>query len=273
MKQASWPQEVCRDDPFRRERALFRARKRGIDAPEFSHLLCGILAGDATCAAALGVDRPLSHNYVQPRVTSDLASLAECAQLATDMAPHLGLDGVVRLLGEVWLDLDARLPRDRRALLAALAASCFMQEEDDRHDRSPFEQWVRRKPIPSVAERVRFRAIDHEPHRLCHIRSRGATWTLEDALDGGLITVDPSRLAHLLCDEGPAVIARLAYTTEGRVATVGWVLPKMPDLATVARYRQVRVWLNRLEERRATVETVMRDSPWVREVIRLATVS
>ena len=272
MKPAVWPQDVAIDDPFNLGVAWKRAQARGLEREDFDTALKQVLSGDVVGAQRLGVDRAVSHDGDQPRVTDDLATLGECAQMATDMAPDLGCSGVERVLGDVWLDLDARSPRDRRAVLAALAASCFLPEESDKHQRTPFIQWTRRKPIASVPERNRFRAIDREPHRLCRILDRGSEWTVQDVLDERVVvTLDPSRLAYLLCDDGPALLARLCYTTTGRVATVGWVLPTLPDIATVARWRQVRVWLHRLEARRATVETVMKDAPWIREVIRLAT--
>lgn len=266
---ASWPRLTPVDDPFDRAAAVRRAAALGIEESAFHGLLDRILRGDADAAVALRVNRPKSHDDALPTVTDQLATPAMCAQLATDMTPHLGSDGVERALGDLWLDLDARQPRDRRAVLAALAASAFWIEYEDMHRRSPFHQWCRRKPIADVPERERFRAIDREPHRLCRIDHRApGAWTVTDLLDDGEYVVDPSPLAHLLCDDGPALLARLAHTTDGRVATVGWVLPRIPDIERLTHWRQIRVWLHRLEDRRATVETIMRDWPWVREVLR-----
>ena len=271
-KPAAWPIEQTVDDPFDRSTALAQLGKKGISEQDFDTWFPHLLAGDIAAAVALDVDRPVSHDYDQPRVTPDLATVAECAQLATDMAPDLGCSGVERVLGNLWIDLDARNPRDRYAVLTALATSCFLPEDDDKHQRTPFEQWCRRKPIAPVPERNRFRAVDREPHRLCRIVQRNTLWTVQDVLDERVVVdVDPSRLAYLLCDDGPAILARLCHTTTGRVATIGWVLPTLPDIETVQRWRQVRVWLHRLEARRATVETVMKDSPWIREVLRQAT--
>ncbi len=268
---AIWPQDCATDDPFDTATALSRAAEHGIDAPTFTVLLTRLLTGDQAAAERLGVHRPLTHDLDQPRITDNLATVAECAQLATDMAPHLGGEGVARLLGNAWLELNGHNRRDHYALMTAIAAAGFIPEEDDKHMRSPFIQWTRRKPIASVEERHRFRAVDREPHRLCRIVSRGPQWTFEDVLDGQVITADPTPLAYLLCDDGPAALTRIAHTTAGRVATVGWVLPTLPNVEELRQWRLRRVWLHRLVGRRATVEQVMKDSPWVREVIRAAT--
>ncbi|MBN2797871.1 MAG: hypothetical protein JXX28_01875 [Deltaproteobacteria bacterium] len=229
---AFWPLEERWDDPWAHEgapeavRAVWEGRAEGL----VSRLE----------ALAAGPDslRPVLYPHAEAVLTG-----AEAAQLAADVEPALGMDGPHWVLGPWMEELDARDPWHRRAMVHAMGELAFALDRTG--DPSPATQWMTIKPVPTVQERARVRALDRAPLLLWALGERvdAARWRLRPRVDLGptLCPEEPVRLEPIGGVLGPvttgdSLLARVAWDAAGPVAVLGLGLPGQPDDVLVRRW-------------------------------------
>lgn len=215
-------------------------------------------------AERLGLTHPLPPDPRTLPVVDRAPSAASLARVANDISPAAGNDAPDRVLGP-WADvLDPRKEPDRKALLVALAASCFVPEDGDKWGRSPFDQWVRRKPHPEMATRDRFRAVARAP---------ASAWRLGDGtlepllpIARGAIPGGPVRIPLLASVNGAGapddvVLARVIHTHHGWVAPLALAL--RDPVGPLREWLEQECWLYRVDHKLASVDDLLRARPHV----------
>ena len=185
----------------------------------------------------------LVHATRSPETAPYVPTLDELLRVALDIAPAAGNEAPDRLLGPLSDELDLYDPVHRRAAIVTVAAACFLVPDDEAAEegRSPFEQWVRRSPVPPARDRSAFRAVAKAPWALWRITSTAP-----------LRLADTTGLAPAFCPDGPvnadladalvapepgrALLAKLVPTADGWTVALGLVLPDVPSSALIASW-------------------------------------
>ncbi len=190
------------------------------------------------------------------------------ARIATDIAPSVGLDAPDRVLGP-WADLlDPRRAPDRAALEMALAAACFVPVDDDRFGRTPFIQWVRRKPHPEMAIRDQVRAIERAPP---------TAWRIDAVTPEGLLLTELLGVAERARPKGPVVaapasvqgggapgdllLARVVRVGDGWIAPVAFTLRGVPEPSLLRSWVRLAVWPRLLDHKATSLDELLRLMP------------
>lgn len=233
-------------------------------------LLAGRRSGDGLrdLAEALGVaGLPPTDPRPVPRA-GRLPSLAEMARIATDIDPSSGNTAPDRFLGP-WADVLDAATADRRVLHTAVAASCFLPVDEDRHGRTPLIQWVRRKPHPPVEERERMRAVERAPCSAWRLLERTeAGWLLEDLVGlhrapAGPVAADDPPSVDGAGAPGDTLLARVVSAEGGWHAVLPLVVRGCPGREQVRTWLEVESWSWRLDRKVPSLEVMMRDRPHV----------
>jgi len=191
------------------------------------------------------------------------------ARVASDIAPSVGMDAPDRLLGP-WADvLDPRRSTDRVVLIAVLAAACFVPVDGDRYGRTPFVQWVRRKPHPGLDLRARFRAVEHAPPSAWRLVARdGDGWQVRDlvgispeACPDGPLRIDLLASVEDAGAPGDLLLARAIRTEDGWVAPFGFAVRGLPEPAVLKSWIRLDLCLQALDQRIPSLDDVLRRHP------------
>lgn len=174
---------------------------------------------------------------------------------ALDNVPDAGQRAPHAVLGPWRLALT--LPADRLTFVHALA-----QWAVSGPGRSPIEVWTRSRSAPPATERACLRAIWQAPLGVWRLRSRPDGWHVDDrvGLDArrvpdGPVTVSIDKPVQY----GSSVLARAMPTVAGWRLWGGLVLPvDVPD-RTLGDLLHIGLIRERLRNRRASVEDVLRD--------------
>jgi len=199
----------------------------------------------ADLSRELGLGAPLPPD---PRLVDrvpGVPSLGAMVRVATDIAPAAGEEGPDRLLGPWVEELDPREPMHLAVLRQAVAASCFLAVEGDRWGRSPFVQWVRRKPHPTLEERESFRAVERAP---------AAAWRLVEPCGDRWVIAALLGISRHAVPDAPVSIPALASVNGGGgsgdlllarvVATeAGWVAPLALAVRGLPAPEVIRSWV------------------------------
>lgn len=241
MRNSIWPMRDSWEDPWSHEEtpaavlAFLQAPARAIP-PEI---------------LALAAD-PLTTRPAYPPTDEAVMSGIEAAQIASDIAPALGMDAPHWCLGPWMEELNVRNPFARRAILHAVGEMTFALDQVGRP--SPHIQWTRTKPIPSVEDRKRARALDRAPQGLYTLERQvdAERWLLSPQLASAWAPEGPVLLEPLggvlgAVGEGDTLIARIAWDTRGPVALLGFGIPGKPpvhlaktwEIVAVAAWRSV----------------------------------
>ena len=201
-----WPMNGDPADPF-------------IELPEVEAVAPGDLVRPVTVAQA------------------DLPTFEEMARVAADYAPGAGNEAPDRVLGP-WVDrLSVSVREERRLLLLALAAACFFAPDDD--FRSPFLQWSRRAPAPSMRDRNRFRAVAQAGFGVWSVESddlgpRQVVSTLVAASNVQPPQVFPVEHRAVLPGRVPKFfVGRSVRTNEGWVLALGVGMERTPSSSLI----------------------------------------
>jgi len=258
-----------------------RTAGRGLDRkafrPEveaFLGDLAAAMAGDGAPAplvaraTKLALDMRWRVDQLDTDIPAEVADAATVARIAVDIAPSLGNDGPGRIVGPWAEGLDAAVPADRAVLQHALAAGCFVEIDEDPHERTPYLQWVRRKPRPSFAVRDTVRPLMHAvpgAWRVADIGPEG--WIVEDLVGvaPGARPDGPVRVTAASV-QGPAVpgdllLARIVRTKAGWVAPIGFTLRGCPPRERVAAWVRAESWVRRLGDKLPSLEGMLREWP------------
>lgn len=180
---------------------------------------------------------------LRPAVTvrlPELPTFEEMARVAADYAPGAGNEAPDRVLGP-WVDrLSATVPQERRLLLMALAAACFFSPDDD--FRTPFQQWSRRSPAPSVADRSRFRAVAQAGWGCWEVESdpcgsQRVVSTVLAAADAQPPQLFPVEQWVVLPDRTPKFfVGRSVLTNAGHVLAMGLGVERVPPVSRIREF-------------------------------------
>lgn len=261
----AWPRDVPGDpwdsDPPRDawERSSRRDAPAGLGESSFQEAVAelyrrwrrGLPCADL--ARLLGLDE-VSPRQADPEDPVDrVPSLSELARIATDHYPAAGGD-IADIFFGPWSELlRVERPEHRRLLQIALAAAVGLPA--DGLLPTPYRQWARGKPRPSLEERARVRAVVRAP------------WTLW--VDKGGRRVDllgvsawsaprPGPLARVLpCPEDSPWVARVVGSPDGPRVALGFALPALPPADLLQRQVQEAVWRARLRAPRIRRSTAL----------------
>lgn len=183
------------------------------------------------------------HDVRTPDRAPYVPTLDELLRVAVDIAPAAGNEAPDRFFGPQADELDLYDPARRRAAIVAVAAACFLIPDDEAAEdgRSPFEQWVRRSPVPPARERSAFRAVARAPWAVWRITST-APLCVADATDlapawrpDGPVNADLAD-AFVAPEIGRALLAKIVPTDRGWTVALGLVLPDVPPAVLVGAW-------------------------------------
>lgn len=196
---------------------------------------------------------------------------ADLARIAADLCPTAGMEAADRVLGPLVDELNARaVPAHAAALRVALAAACFFPPDGE--VQTPFEQWCRRKPLPSPSERAAVRAIQRAPWTAWHLvrQADDGRWEIEDhvGLGARFLPVGPVRLVGAAAPfrpprDGDTLVARVVEGPAGWETRTPLVIPGGPPATRIQSWVRLELIRARLQRRTLTVEALLRTRGYV----------
>ncbi len=290
MKNVSWPERTSRTDPFHDEppaRSGFEDyQRRGGTATEEQYerlaneLVAALSSGgrpesiqqQARALLVWGPARPDRRTELPP--APYIPKVDDVARIAADFCPIAATEAADRILGPLALALDPAIPEHRTTQLAALAHHVFMLPDGSGRKvgrsfdpgKSSFEQWLRRKPRPSAAERGALRAVYRAPYSawILH-RQVGDEWILEDlvGLTPPSVPTEPVQIGPIGCPirearPGDTLLARVVRGPDGWRAFAPIAIPGGPPRHKIQTWVHTELIRGRLTQRSLTVERLLR---------------
>ena len=263
----AWRAAIKRDPLGAGPRAELEGRVRRFESA-LGDLLAGRRPTDDSelwaLVRALQLDAPFAPDSRGVELADQPATVPDCVRVATNFWPDLGGDAPDWLLGP-WADV-LRRPAHEAVFRAALAAAAFVPPSAD--EKSAATLLHKREPLPSIAERTRFRVIDRAPVGLWTLTSRvDAGWRIADRLGLALRRVPPGpvtlRDPVSVCGVEPAhgvtMAARLVPTEQGWVACLPFLVPGEPPIEVVRAWLRLERWRAHLERTRVSLEQLLCD--------------
>jgi hypothetical protein len=220
-------------------------------------------------AEGLGLGAPLSPDPRPVASVPAVPTLRAMVRVATDIAPAMGVDGPDRLLGP-WVEgLDPRTDQD--VLRQAVGAACFLAVDGDRWGRSPFLQWVRRKPHPALEEREAFRAVDRAPPTAWRlVELVGERWVLEElvgisrrAVPETPVSIPTLASVHGGSGPGDLLVARVVPTEGGWSAPLALAVRGMPEREVIGSWVALEGLLYGIDHKVPSLDELLRLRPHV----------
>ncbi|MBT3219318.1 MAG: hypothetical protein HN348_09530 [Proteobacteria bacterium] len=210
----------------------------------------------------LGSPPPVDMVGVAP-LPQYLPGISDISRLVLDFEPAAGADGCALLLGP-WVDVfDIGVPRERYALLVAVAEFCFTAAYG--HVKTPFQRWcLHARPVPPVEARAAFRAIAKAPFSLWELKEQVSLnkWLVADLI--GLVAAPlVVHLGTTACPFGPpriggALLGRIVASKEGLMALPSLSIPVAPAPEQVAPWIIEELLRARLSCRTLTLKQLLR---------------